>query len=157
VGQTHDGTQVPCPAVTVSHIYIGSRCRCAFTVCDVGHVTIPGDEVRVAPKMAGPLWRFGRGERAKRRCLPEMSRGLLIPVRAAPFCVLQLEVWVPLNHFGTLRDASLSRRHWSATAFAAQSRNQCRSLKAAKPRVLPAWLGPGAGNRASNIVSRRID
>jgi hypothetical protein len=105
----------------------------------------PGDEVRVALKVAGPLWRFGRGERAKRRCLPEMSRGSADTNRVAPFCVRQLEVWVPLNHFGTLRDTSLSRRHWSATAFAAQSRNQCRLLKAAKPVSCPPGLARDRG------------
>jgi hypothetical protein len=87
--------------------------------------------------MAGPLWRFGRGERAKRRGLPEMSRGLLTPPRAAPFRVRQLEVQVRRNHLGTLRDTSLSRKHRAAPAFADQSRIQCLSLTAARPVSCP--------------------
>jgi hypothetical protein len=113
--------------------------------------------VRVAPKMAGPLWRFGRGERAKRRCLPEMSRGSADTNRVAPFCVRQLEVQVRPNHLGTLRDTPVSRRCWPATAFVACSRNQCRSLKAAIRRVLPGWFGPGVGNLSVDIVGRRTD
>ena len=95
--------------------------------------------------MAGPLWRFGRGERAKRRGLPEMSRGLLTPPRAAPFCVRQLEVQVRRNHPGTLRDTSLSRKYLVETAFADQSRTQMPFAEGGQATCLARLARPGSG------------
>lgn len=95
--------------------------------------------------MAGPLWRFGRGERAKRRGLPEMSRGLLTPPRAAPFCVRQLEVQVRRNHLGTVRDTSLSRKYLVATAFADQSRTQMPFAEGGQATCLARLARPGSG------------
>jgi hypothetical protein len=69
-----------------------------------------------------------------------MSGDLLIPARArGP------ELEVP-GSAEPSRQAALRRfrrRQWAEPAFAALSRDQRRSLEMAKPRALPAWLGPG--------------
>lgn len=117
----------------------------------------PGDEVRVAHKMAGPLRRFGRGERAKRRCLPEMSRGLLIPVRAAPFCVLQLEVWVPLNHFRHVERHIVEQKTLVSNSFRRPESESMPVAEGGQTPFLARLATPGTGKSSVDIVGRRID
>lgn len=97
--------------------------------------------------MAGPLRLFGGDGRATRRVLPEMSREPLIPARAAPSCMRQLEVPGSANHLGMPRD--------TFTVQTALEDNSVRCLKSRSlavgegsqiPCVFPAWLGPGVGS-----------
>jgi hypothetical protein len=95
--------------------------------------------------MDGPLRRFGRGERAKRRVRPG-RRDLLIPAHAAAACVVQLEVPASAHHLGMPQDRSLSGRYWAALNFAAWASGSMAIAEGCQtPCVFPSWLGPGVG------------
>ena len=69
VGRTRDGTQVPCPAVTVPHIYIGSRCRCVLIAVTCAMPLLWVRRVRVAED-GWTLRRFGRAMNVAKRTAP---------------------------------------------------------------------------------------